>query len=93
VRPVYHHRPDRVVNHVRICFIAYWLSARLAREWAQLNHRAEVPRVLRRLQTVRLGTLRVFGAQATAAITPISAELNGILTQLNLLKLFAILSG
>lgn len=32
VRPVYHYRPDWVVNHVRICFIAYWLSARLARE-------------------------------------------------------------
>jgi transposase len=32
VRPVYHYRPDRVVNHVRICFIAYWLSARLALE-------------------------------------------------------------
>lgn len=89
VRPVYHYRPDRVVNHVRICFIAYWLSARLAREWAQLNHHAEVPRVLRRLQTIRLGTLRVLGAKAPPAMTPISPELNDILLQLNLLKLFA----
>lgn len=89
VRPVYHYRPDRVVNHVRICFIAYWLSARLAREWARLNQHAEVPRVLRRLQTIRLGTLQVLGAEAPPAITPISPELNDILVQLNLLKLFA----
>src|SRR5580693_3447647 len=25
VRPVFHWRPDRVRNHVRLCFIAYWL--------------------------------------------------------------------
>lgn len=89
VRPVYHYRPDRVVNHVRICFIAYWLSARLAQEWAQLNYHTEVPRLLRRLQGIRLATLKVVGAHAPAAMTPISAELNEILTQLNLLKLFA----
>jgi len=29
VRPIHHRRPDRVVNHVRLCFLAYWLSARL----------------------------------------------------------------
>lgn len=89
VRPVYHYRPDRVVNHVRICFIAYWLSARLSREWTQLNYHAEVPRVLRRLQSIRLGTLRVLGADALPATTPISAEINDILAKLNLLKLFA----
>jgi hypothetical protein len=33
VRPVHHHRPDRVINHVRLCFLAYWLSARLGGEW------------------------------------------------------------
>ena len=27
VRPVFHQRPDRVRNHVRLCFIAYWLCA------------------------------------------------------------------
>jgi hypothetical protein len=26
VRPVHHRRPDRVVNHVRLCFLAYWLT-------------------------------------------------------------------
>ena len=33
VRPIHHHRPDRVINHVRLCFLAYWLSARLGGEW------------------------------------------------------------
>jgi transposase len=33
VRPVYHYRVDRVRNHVRICFLAYWISARLSLEW------------------------------------------------------------
>jgi len=33
VRPVYHRRPDRVINHVRLCFFVYWLSARLGGEW------------------------------------------------------------
>jgi hypothetical protein len=28
VRPIFHRRPDRVINHVRLCFLAYWLSAR-----------------------------------------------------------------
>ena len=27
VRPVFHWLPHRVRNHVRICFLAYWLSA------------------------------------------------------------------
>ena len=31
VRPVFHRRPDRVRNHVRLCFLAYWISARLER--------------------------------------------------------------
>src|SRR5206468_1915379 len=59
VRPVYHWRPDRVVNHVRLCFLAYWLSARLGREWRAKGETQEVPRVLRHLQTIRLGSLRM----------------------------------
>ncbi len=49
VRPVHHRRPDRVVNHVRLCFLGYWLSARLAGEWREKGVREEVPRVLRHL--------------------------------------------
>src|SRR4029077_14585238 len=36
VRPVFHWRPDRVRNHVRLFFIAYWLCAKLAHEWLKL---------------------------------------------------------
>lgn len=89
VRPVYHYRPDRVVNHIRICFIAYWLSARLQLEWSKLGYKGEVPLLLRRLQTIRLGRLRILGDEAPPAMTSISTDLNEILTQINLLKLFA----
>jgi hypothetical protein len=41
VRPIYHWRPDRVRNHVRLCFIAYWLSARLGREWRNSGESGE----------------------------------------------------
>ena len=88
VRPIYHYRPDRVVNHVRLCFIAYWLRARLAREWTERGCQTEVPRLLRQLQSIRLARFRALGACAPAAITPISKELNEILSQLDLLKLF-----
>lgn len=29
MRPIYHQPDDRVRNHIRICFLAYWISARL----------------------------------------------------------------
>src|SRR5207237_9029346 len=59
VRPVFHWRADRVVNHVRLCFLAYWLSARLGKEWRAKGENEEVPRVLRQLQTIWVGTLRL----------------------------------
>jgi transposase len=46
VRPVHHRRPDRVINHVRLCFLAYWLSARLGGEWRARGETEEVPRVV-----------------------------------------------
>src|SRR5438094_2331200 len=55
VRPVFHWRPDRVRNHVRICFLAYWLSAKLERQWRQKDQTIEVHNLLRQLQTIRLG--------------------------------------
>ncbi len=45
VRPIFHWRADRVVNHVRLCFLAYWLSARLGKEWRAKGESQEVPRV------------------------------------------------
>lgn len=89
VRPVYHWRPDRVRNHVRICFLAYWLSARLGRQWRQKGEKGEVPRILRQLQTIRLGRLEVQGRKLATVQTQIPQELNRLLTKLDLLKLFA----
>ncbi|MFP4673270.1 MAG: hypothetical protein ACLFO5_01625 [Opitutales bacterium] len=66
------------------------LSARLQPEWTRLGYNGEVLRLLRRLQTIRLGCLYVLlGAEATPAMTPINAELNEIHAQFNLLKFFA----
>ena len=88
VRPVYHFRPDRVRNHVRLCFLAYWLCARLGQEWRAKGERGEVPRLLRRLQSIRVGTLRVAGQVVRRLLTQIPAELNALLERLGLLPLF-----
>jgi transposase len=91
VRPVFHYRPDRVINHVRLCFVAYWMSARLAREWKQRGEPGEVTRILRELQTIRLGQLRVGTENASTVpmLTEISLPTNALLAKLNLLHLFA----
>ena len=89
VRPVYHRRPDRVINHVRLCFLAYWLSARLGGEWRARGETEEVPRVLRKLQTIRLGTLWMGSTTARPLMTEIPKNLNDQLQKLNLAALFA----
>jgi Transposase len=89
VRPVHHRRPDRVINHVRLCFLAYWLSARLAREWRAKGETEEVPRVLRHLQTIRLGCLRMGKRVERALMTQIPKNLNQQLQRLGLVSLFA----
>ena len=89
VRPIFHWRPDRVRNHVRICFLAYWLSARLGREWRNRQEMGEVPRILRELQTIRVGTVRAAGKPIATLLTEIPAAMNAQLTKLDLLKLFA----
>ena len=89
VRPVFHYRPDRVRNHIRLCFLAYWLSARLGQEWGRLQERGEVPRLLRRLQTIRVGVLTLRGATLRTALTHIPKPLNALLAKLGLLHLFA----
>ena len=89
VRPVFHWRPDRVRNHVRICFLAYWLSARLSREWRAREEPGEVPRILRELQNIRLGTVSAGGKKVATLLTEIPPNLNAQLTKLDLLKLFA----
>lgn len=89
VRPVHHRRPDRVVNHVRLCFLAYWLSARLGGEWRARGETEEVPRVLRHLQTIRLGRLRLGQKVARTLMTQIPRNLNDQLQKLGLAPLFA----
>ena len=91
VRPVFHRRVDRVRNHVRLCFLAYWISARLGGEWRLAQEPGQVPRILRRLQTIRIGRLKVADKPAALLMTNIPKELNEVLEKLGLLKLFATL--
>ena len=89
VRPVFHWRPDRVINHVRLCYLAYWLSARLGQQWRQKGESEEAPRLLRKLQTIRAGTLRLGDKSTSKVMTNIPKDLNAQLTKLNLTHLFA----
>jgi transposase len=89
VRPVHHRRSDRVMNHVRLCFLAYWLSARLGGEWRAKGETEEVPRVLRHLQTIRLGLLQMGPHVQRTVMTEIPKGLNEQLQKLGLAPLFA----
>lgn len=89
VRPIHHRRPDRVVNHVRLCFLAYWLSARLGGEWRAKGETEEVPRVLRHLQTIRLGLLQMSSNRPQIVMTQVPKNLNEQLRKLGLAPLFA----
>jgi hypothetical protein len=79
VRPVFHYRPDRVRNHVRICFLAYWLSAKLGAQWRLKGQTIEVHHLLRPLQTIRLGRLEVKGQSLKIKVTRVPKDLNAIL--------------
>jgi len=89
VRPVFHWRPDRVINHVRLCFLAYWMSARLGKEWREKGEKEEVPRLLRKLQTIRVGTLQLGDKICEKLMTEVPEDLNEQLTKLGLAGLFA----
>ena len=89
VRPVFHRRPDRVRNHVRICFLAYWLTAKLERLWRHKDQTIEVHNLLRQLQSIRLGRLALDGQTLKTLVTRVPKDLNGTLNQLGLLPLFA----
>ena len=89
VRPIYHWRPDRVINHVRLCFLSYWMSARLGGEWRAKGQTQEVPRVLRQLQTIRLGRLKLGSKVQRTVMTDIPKNLNDQLRKLSLAALFA----
>jgi len=89
VRPVYHWKPRRVATHVRLCFLAYWLSARLAREWSCFGNTTEVPTILKQLQAIRVGVLKVEQHVTRTLLVQIPPELKALLQRLKLTKLFA----
>lgn len=89
VRPMFHRRPDRVRNHVRLCFIAYWLSAKLEEQWRQHDEAIEVHNLLRQLQCIRLGRLELGGKTFKTVVTQVPKDLNATLEKLGLMTLFA----
>jgi transposase len=89
VRPMFHRRPDRVRNHVRICFIAYWLSAKLELQWRQQDQTIEVHNLLRQLQCIRLGRLELGSKTLKTVMTHVPKDLNATLEKLGLMPLFA----
>ena len=70
---------------------AYWLSARLSVEWRAKGETGEVPALLRELQNIRIGYLRVGknGEETLTRMTQVPAELNPRLARLDLLRLFS----
>ena len=89
VRPMHHRRSDRVINHARLCFLAYWLSARLGGEWRAKGGTEEVPRVLRHLQTIRLGRLQMGKDIYRTVMTEVPKSLNEQIQKLGMASLFA----
>ena len=89
VRPVFHRRPDRVRNHVRLCFIAYWLSAKLELQWRQKDQIIEIHNLLRQLQSIRMGRLELGGKAFKTLLTQVPKDMNATLDKLGLLPLFA----
>ncbi|QSR87916.1 IS1634 family transposase [Methylacidiphilum caldifontis] len=89
IRPVYHWRPDQIRNHIRLCFLAFWISAQLGTEWLAKGFTEEVPKVLRRLQSIRLVQLSSKGKPVISFLSRIPTELNALLHKLNLLPLFS----
>ena len=63
----------------------------VAGEWRLAKEKGEVPRILRRLQTIRIGRLKVGEKPVGTLMTDIPKELNDTLEKLGLLKLFATL--
>jgi hypothetical protein len=66
-------------------FIAHWLCARLAIAWRAKGETGEVQRLLRCLQAIRVGTLKIAGQDSKRQTPP---ELNALLAKLDLVRLF-----
>jgi hypothetical protein len=48
-----------LIHTCRLCFIAYWLSAKLELQWRQKDETIEAHNLLRQLQCIRLGRQEV----------------------------------
>lgn len=88
MRPVFHYRPDRVRNHIRICFLAYWISARLGTEWLACGETREVPLILGELQQIRIGKLRLGKKTVRTLIADIPHKIHKMLEKLKIGRLF-----
>ena len=62
---------------------------KLANEWRVKGEKGEVQRLLRRLQAIRVGTLKIADQDSKRLLTQIPPELNTLLGQLGLLPLFS----
>jgi transposase len=69
MRPVHHRRSDRVRNHIRICFLSFWLTAVLGQEWLAKGVNIEAPHLLRNLQSIRIGILKIKNKTVKRLIT------------------------
>lgn len=88
MRPIFHQKDDRVRNHIRICFLAYWISARLRNAWKEKGEHREVPLILRELQQIKVGKLRMGDTPLKTVLTDIPGKLYAILEKLGLEPLF-----
>lgn len=88
LRPIFHQRDDRIRNHIRICFLAYWISARLSNEWRKMGECRGVALVLRELQQIKVGKLRVGSTSLKTVLTDIPTGMHALLDRLGLLGLF-----
>ncbi len=90
VRPVYHYRPDRVRNHIRLCFFGVLAECAARAGMGVVGERGEVVRILRQLQKIRVGMLTVQGRRLRAVWTEIPKPMNELLSKLGLLQLFSL---
>ncbi|WP_208526805.1 IS1634 family transposase [Candidatus Methylacidiphilum fumarolicum] len=74
-------------------FPAYWMTARLVAEWSKRGVFKHVPRLLRRLQTIRPSLLSVKGKPAACLLIKISRKLNRLLEKTASLPAFLPAAG
>ena len=89
IRPVFHRKPEGLINHPRICPSPTESAPASPTIGACVAKPAKSPRILRQLQTIRLAVVYIKnqGLQALKSITKIPADLNAQLGKLKLIIL------